>query len=154
MIPAPTLEQKIDIVKNAVDYFKSIGYVKPKVAALCASESISPKIQETVEAAELKDICDKGGLGNCLLDGPISFDLAVSKESAEIKGFRSEISGETDIFLVPNITAGNVLVKSLIYWAGAKMAGCILGAKVPIVLVSRGASTEEKMLSIMISTLA
>jgi len=154
MIPAPTFEQKIDIVKNAVGYFKSIGYAKPKVAALCASESVSPKIQETVEAAELQAMCEKGELGDCLLEGPISFDLAVSKESAGIKGFRSEISGETDIFLVPNITAGNVLVKVLLYWAGAKMAGCILGAKVPIVLVSRGASAEEKLLSVLISTLS
>ena len=154
MIPNPTFEQKIDIVKNAAGYFRSLGYDKPKVAAICASESVSPKIQETVEAAELQVMCEKGELGECLLEGPISFDLAISKESAEIKGFRSDISGETDILLVPNITAGNVLVKGLIYCAGAKMAGCVIGAKVPIVLVSRGASAEEKQLSILISTLS
>jgi len=151
MIPGPTLEQKIDIVKNAVVYFKNLGYEKPKVAALCASETVSPKIQETVEAAALQEMCSRGELGDCILEGPISFDLAVSKESASIKGFHSEISGETDILHVPNITVGNVLVKGLIYWAGAKMAGTILGAKVPIVLASRGASAEEKLLSIMIS---
>jgi len=151
MIPSPTLEQKIDIVKNAVGYFSSIGYTKPKVAALCASESVSPKIPESVEAESLQAMCQKGLLGDCLLEGPISFDLAVSKESAKIKGFKSEISGETDILLVPNITVGNVFVKGQIYWAGAKMAGCIVGAEAPIVLVSRGASAEEKLLSIMIS---
>ena len=153
MIPNPTLEQKIDIVRNAAGYFNKIGYTKPKVAALCASETVSPKMPETVEAAELQDMCREGRLGDCLLEGPISFDLAVSKESAEIKGFKSEISGETDIMLVPNITVGNVFIKGQIYWAGAKMAGCIIGAEAPIVLVSRGASAEEKLLSIMISML-
>ena len=153
MIPCPTLDQKIDIVKNATGYFNRIGYEKPKIAALCASETISVKIQETVDAAQLQAMSRKGSLGDCLLEGPLSFDLAVSKESAEIKGFNSEVSGEADILLVPNITVGNVLVKSLIYWAGAKMAGCILGAEVPIVLVSRGASAEEKLLSILLSTL-
>jgi len=151
MIPSPTLEQKIGIVKNAVGFFNHIGYEKPKVAALCASETISPKIQETVEAAELQAMCRESGLGDCLLEGPISFDLAISKESAEIKSFKSEISGETDILLVPNITVGNVFMKGQIYWAGAKMAGCILGAEAPIVLASRGASAEEKLLSILIS---
>jgi len=151
MIPSPTMEQKTGIVKNAVGYFNTIGYKKPKVAALCASESVSPKIQETVEAAQLQEMCRKGELGDCILEGPISFDLAISRESAEIKGFKSEISGETDVMIVPNITVGNVFIKGQIYWAGAKMAGCIIGAKVPIVLTSRGASAEEKLLSIMIS---
>ena len=152
MIPAPTLEQKVDVAINAVTFFKRIGYKTPKVAALCASETVSPKIQESVEAAELQAKCQKGELGDCILEGPISFDIAICKESALIKGYTSEISGETDIMLVPNITVGNVLAKSLVYWAGAKMAGCVLGAKAPIVLTSRGASAEEKMLSIMICT--
>ena len=151
MIPSPTLEQKIGIVKNAVGFFNNIGYIKPKVAALCASETVSPKIQETVEAAELQAMCREGRLGDCILEGPISFDLAVSKESAEIKGYKSEISGETDILLVPNIAVGNVFMKGQIYWAGAKMAGCVIGAEAPIILASRGASAEEKLLSIMIS---
>jgi len=153
MIPYPTLEQKIDIVRNATSFFNNIGYKKPKIAALCASETVSPKIPETAEAAELQTLCREGKLGDCLLEGPLSFDIAISKGSAEVKGFKSEISGETDILLVPNITVGNVLAKGLIYWAGAKMAGCILGAKTPIVLTSRGASAEEKLLSIMISTI-
>ena len=152
MIPSPTFEQKVDIVKNAAAFFRSIGYECPKIAALCASESVSPKILETVEAANLQEMCEKGEFGDCALEGPLSFDIAVSKEAASIKGFSSDISGDVDIMLVPNITAGNVLVKVLVYWAGAKMAGCILGAKVPIILTSRGASAEEKLLSILIST--
>ena len=151
MIPRPTFEQKIDIVKNAAGYFRNIGYKKPKIAALCAAETVSPKIPETVEAAELQEMCRKGELEDCILEGPISFDLAISKETAKIKGYKSEISGESDILLVPDITAGNILVKSLVYWGKSKMAGCIIGAKVPIVLASRGASAEEKLLSIMIS---
>jgi len=153
MIPNPTLEQKAEIAKNAAGYFRSLGYKKPKIAALCAFEKCSPKMQETVDAAELQAMCRKGELGECLLEGPLSFDIAVSSGSASIKGFKSEISGETDILLVPNITVGNVLGKGLIYWAGAKMAGCILGAKTPIVLASRGASAEEKLLSIMLSVI-
>ena len=153
MIPTPSFEQKVDIIKNAAGFFKRIGYQKPKIAALCASESVSPKIIETVEAAELQELCRKGGLGDCLLEGPLSFDIAVSKESADIKGFKSEISGEADILLVPNYTVGNVLAKGLIYCAGAKMAGIILGAKVPIILTSRCASAEEKLLSIMLGIL-
>ena len=153
MIPDPTLEQKADIVRNAVKYFRSIGYKRPMIAAICASEACSQKMPETLDAAELQNMCNKGELGDCLLEGPVSFDIAVSRESASIKGFESKISGITDILLVPNITAGNVLAKGLIYWAGAKMAGCVLGAKTPIVLASRGATSEEKLLSIMLSIL-
>ncbi|MCL2819471.1 MAG: phosphate acyltransferase [Oscillospiraceae bacterium] len=153
MIPNPVLEQKADIVKNAVMFFKRLGYEKPNVAALCASETVNPKIPETIEAAELQIMCRNGELGDCLLEGPLSFDLAISRESADIKGFSSRISGETDILLVPNFTVGNVLAKGLIYCAGAKMAGIVLGAKVPVVLTSRGASMEEKLFSIMLSIL-
>ena len=152
MIAHPTLLQKADIARNAAAFFQSIGYERPKIAALCALESVNPKIRETVEAAELQEMCRNGEIENCLMEGPLSFDIAVSRESASIKGFSSEISGDTDILLVPDITVGNVMVKALIYWAGAKMAGCILGANVPIVLTSRGASAEEKLLSIMLST--
>jgi len=151
MIPNPTLAQKIEIARNAARYYRNIGYGQPKIAALCAAEKVSPKIPETVDAAELQKMCKNGELGSCLLEGPLSFDIAIDRESAQVKGFSSEISGETDILLVPNITVGNVLTKGLIYWADAKMAGCVLGAKVPIVLASRAASSEEKLLSIMLS---
>ena len=151
MIPNPDLSLKADIVKNAATFFNSCGYKCPKIAALCASETISEKMQETVDASKLQTMCENKQLGDCLLEGPVSFDIAVSRESASIKGFSSEISGDTDILLVPNISTGNVLVKSLIYWANARMAGIVIGAKTPIILVSRAASAEEKLLSIMLS---
>ena len=149
MIPYPNLEQKRDIVKNAVSFFHSLGVKRPKVAALAAVETVSAKMPETVDGQALKELFLKEDWG-CVLEGPISFDLAISKESALIKGYGSEVSGEVDILLVPNMVTGNVLSKSLLYWANAKMAGCVLGATAPIVLVSRGATVEEKFLSIML----
>ena len=151
MIPNPTLEQKADITRNAAGFFRSIGYDRPKIAALCASETVSPKITETLDAAKLQEMCTGGELGDCLLEGPLSFDIAVSKESADLKGYTGEVGGDADILLVSSISAGNILAKGLIYWAGAKMAGCILGAKTPVILTSRGATTEEKLLSIKLS---
>ena len=153
MIPNPTLEQKADITRNAVEFYQCIGYDHPKIAAICASETVSPRMQDTVDAAELAAMCLRGELGNCTLEGPLSFDIAINRESAAIKGISSQISGETDVLLVPGITVGNVLSKGLVYCAGASMAGCIVGAKTPIVLTSRGATTDEKLWSIMLSIL-
>jgi len=146
----PTLEQKADIVRNAVSFCRKLGYGLPKIAALCASESVSDKMPETVDAAALQRMCENGELGDCLLEGPLSFDIAIDPESARVKGKASAITGDVDILLVPNITTGNVFVKGLLYWGGAKMAGCVIGARAPIVLLSRGASAEEKMLSILL----
>ena len=144
----PTAAQKADIVRNAVSFCNRLGLKRPYVAALCASESVSDKMPETSDAALLQEMCKRGELGDCLLEGPVSFDIAIDPESAKVKGYKGEISGEADILLLPNIAVGNILVKGLIYWGGAKMAGCVLGAGAPIVLVSRGASAEEKFLSI------
>ncbi|MGL6197315.1 MAG: phosphate acyltransferase [Lachnospiraceae bacterium] len=150
MIPHPTLEQKADIVRNAVNFYQKLGFRQPRIAALAAAETVSEKIPESVDAAALQAMCERGELGDCLLEGPLSFDIAVSSEAAAIKGYTGKISGDVDILLVPAIATGNILSKGLLYWGGAKMAGCILGAKVPIILVSRGASAEEKLLSIML----
>lgn len=149
MIPYPNLEQKIEIVKNAVRLFHNLDVRCPKIAALTAVETVSEKMPETVEAQALKEVFLKENL-SCVLEGPISFDLAISKESAFIKGYESQVSGEVDILLVPNMVTGNVFSKALLYWANAKMAGCVLGATSPIVLVSRGATAEEKFLSILL----
>jgi len=149
MIPAPDLEAKKAIVHNAVDIFRNLGYEKPMVSAVCAAETVSPKITETVDAAALKESALAGELGRCYVEGPISFDLAVNKASAEIKGYESPVTGETDIVLVPNITAGNMMVKSLIEFAGAKMVGVVTGAKCPVALNSRSASFEEKYNSLL-----
>ncbi|MCL2854403.1 MAG: phosphate acyltransferase [Defluviitaleaceae bacterium] len=151
MVPNPDLEQKANILKNALVFLRSVGYEQPKVAALCAVETISDKMQETVDAAKLAERAKTGEFGECILEGPIAFDLAVSKKSAQLKGFASEITGETDLFIAPNIASGNILGKTLIYMGQAVMAGCVLGAKVPIVLVSRGATAEEKMASMALA---
>ena len=154
IIPTPTLQQKADIVRSTAGFYRSMGFEQLKIAALCASETVSEKIQETVDAEILQTMCEDGELGECLLEGPLSFDIAVSRETAELKGHPSKISGETDVLLVPNITAGNAFGKGLMYWGGAKMAGCVLGAKVPIIVVSRGASADEKFCSIMLCVAA
>ena len=142
MMMYPDLDKKKQILENAVDALISLGYDKPKVAALAAVEKVNPKMPESVDAGALKDMYLKGELENCIVEGPISYDLTMSRESAEIKGFESPVTGDADIMLVPNITVGNILGKSLIYSAGAKMAGFIVGAKVPIVLTSRGSTSE------------
>ena len=150
ILPNPTLEQKAEIVRNAVKFYHKMGFPHPKVAALCASEILNEKIIETVDAHHLQKMCEAGELGDCLLEGPISFDLAISTKSAEEKGYHSAISGDVDILHVPGITAGNLLSKGLIYWGDAIMAGCVLGAKVPIALMSRAASPTGKLYSIML----
>lgn len=149
MILYPDLDKKRGIVENSVRMFHCFGYQKPLIAALCPVESVNPKMQETIDAQQLKEIALKGEFGSCYVEGPISFDLAVSRESAKIKGYESIVTGETDIFLVPNISVGNIMVKSLLEFAGAKMAGCVIGARCPIALNSRSASFEEKYYSLM-----
>lgn len=154
MMLYPNLEEKKQIMENAVEVFNNIGYECPKVAVLAAVENVNPKMPETVDGDLLKQMNLRGEIKNCIVEGPMSFDLALSKESAEIKGYKSEVVGEVDIMLVPNITTGNIMSKALIYGGNAKMAGFIVGAKVPIVLTSRGASTQEKYLSLAISASA
>jgi len=154
MVMYPTLEQKKGIIQNAVDVLLSLGYEKPKVGVLAAVEKVNPKMPETVDAAELKKMAESGELTNCIVEGPISYDIAMSKESAEIKGFDSPVVEDVDILIPPNIATGNILAKALIYSGNAKMAGIIVGAKVPIILTSRGSSSEEKYLSIVLATAA
>lgn len=151
MVMYPSLEDKKQIIENAVQTFVSMGYDNPKVAVLAAGEKINPKMLETVDGDLLKKMNQDGEIKNCLVEGPISYDLTMSRESAEIKGYYSPVTGDVDILVVPNITAGNLLAKSFIYSAGAKMAGFIVGAKVPIVLTSRGSAAEEKYLSLVLS---
>ena len=149
MIPAPDLEMKKAILRNALEMFRGLGYEKPVVCVACASEVVSPKIQETVDAAALKEAALAGEFGACIVEGPISLDLSVNKASAEHKHYDSPAAGEADILLVPNITAGNMFVKGLLEFAGAKMAGLVTGAKCPIALNSRSATDEEKYAALM-----
>lgn len=129
--------------------FRGFGYERPKMAALCAVEVLNPKMQATVDAAELQKMAEAGEIPNCDFAGPISMDLAMSKESAQIKGFDSPVTGEADILLVPSIDVGNIMVKSLLMLGKARMAGCVVGAKCPIALNSRSATFEEKYYSLL-----
>jgi phosphate butyryltransferase len=154
MVLHPNLEEKKHILENAVQLMCSMGYTLPKVAVMAAVETINPKMQTTVDAARLKLMNQEGDLRNCLVEGPISYDLAINRESARIKGYESPVTGDVDLMLVPDVTAGNLMAKALIYSAHGKMAGVIVGAKVPVVLTSRGSSTEEKFLSLVLAASA
>lgn len=154
MMMYPNLAEKKQIIENAVNTFVAMGYETPKVAVLSAVETINPKMPETVDADMLKQMNQRGEIKDCIVEGPISYDLTMCKESADIKGYSSPVTGDVDILIVPNITTGNILGKSLSYSANAKMAGFIVGAKVPIVLTSRGSTSEEKYLSLVLSASA
>lgn len=145
----PTYEQKEKIVLNAVKACKSLNIDNIKIAALAAKEKVDEKMQATVDAKKLQEASEAGLFGeDVIIEGPLAFDLAISGEAAKVKGFKSEISGDVDVILVPTIEVGNGIGKSLTYLANAKSAGVIMGAKTPIVLVSRADSHESKLYSI------
>ena len=154
MVTYPTLEQKKDIINNTVETLISMGYDCPKVGVLACVEKLNPKMPETVEGNELKEMNKRGEIKNCIVEGPISYDCAVSKEIADFKGFNSPVAGDVDVLVAPNIHAGNIMGKMLACTCKARMAGFIVGAKCPIVLTSRGSSAEEKYLSIVVSAAA
>ncbi len=150
---APDLEAKIGILNNAVPFMNKIGIKIPKVAPIAAVEVINTVMQPTIDAAALSKMSDRGQIPNCIIDGPLAFDNAISKESAEHKGIKSEVAGDADLLLVPYLEAGNILYKTLTYFANARLAAVILGAKVPIVLTSRSDSEDAKLNSIMLASL-
>lgn len=154
MVTYPTLEQKKDIINNTVGALKKMGYDMPKVGVLACVEKLNPKMPETVEGDALKQMNQKGEIPDCIVEGPISYDCAMSKEIADFKGFSSPCAGDCDVLLAPNIHAGNIMGKMLTVTCGAKMAGFIVGAKCPIVMTSRGSTPEEKFLSIVLATAA
>lgn len=154
MMMYPDVEEKKQIIENAVDVFLAMGYECPKVAVLAAVETVNPKMPETVDADMLKKMNQNGEIKNCVVEGPISVDLTLSSESAAIKGFVSPVTGDADILIAPNITTGNIMSKAILELAHGKMAGMIVGAKVPVVLTSRGATSEEKYLSLVLSASA
>jgi len=143
----PDVKQKVDILKNAVEVAKKLGIERPKVSCLAAVELVNPDMQETVDAAGLVKMAERGDIKDVIIDGPIAFDAAISLEAARTKGIVSPVAGDTDIFLVPDIAAGNIFVKSLIYLAGAKVGGVVVGAGAPIVLLSRSDSAAMKLYS-------
>ena len=149
MLVSPDLEKKAKVINNAVETLHNMGYENPKVGVLCAAEKLNEKAQESVDAAALKEMNEKGEISGCIVEGPISYDIALNKEIADFKGFESPVAGDADILIVPNMAAGNMLGKSWCLTAGGEMAGIIVGAKAPIVLTSRGATAEEKFYSIV-----
>lgn len=141
----PTLEMKKDIILNAVETLHLLGYEKPKVAVLCCKETVDKNMPETLDAQALKEMCLKGELGECIVEGPISYDLAMSMERAKIKNYDCPYSGDFDILVSPNIHAGNILGKCWELLPGATMASYVSGARIPIVLTSRAAPAMERI---------
>lgn len=148
---APDLEQKAQIIKNAVRVAHSIGIDMPKVAPLAAVEVVNPAMQATLDAAALTVMNQRGQISGCIVDGPLALDNAVSQLAAEHKGIKSDVAGKADILLVPAIEVGNVLYKSLVYFANAKVGAVISGAKAPIVLTSRADTAESKLYSLALA---
>jgi phosphate acetyltransferase len=151
---APTLEDKVDIVQNAVDLAISLGLAEPKVAILAAVETVNAKMPATIDAAALCKMADRGQIKHAVLDGPLAFDNAISKAAARIKGIKSEVAGDPDILLVPDLEAGNMLAKQLTFLANADSAGVVLGARVPIILTSRADSVRSRIASAAVAMLA
>jgi len=149
----PDLETKVDIVQNAIDMAHALGVARPKVAILSAVETVTPKIPSTIDAAALCKMAERGQITGALLDGPLAFDNAISKEAAEIKHIRSEVAGDPDILLVPDLEAGNMLAKQLSFLANADAAGIVLGARVPIILTSRADTVRARMASCAVAVL-
>ena len=147
----PTLEDKVDIVQNAIDLARVLGIVEPKVAILAAIETVNPKMRATIDAAALCKMADRGQITSGLLDGPLAFDNAISLVAAKTKGIRSAVAGQADILVVPDLESGNMLAKQLEYLADALAAGIVLGARVPIVLTSRADSAETRTASCAIA---
>lgn len=143
----PTLMTKRDIVQNAIDLAIAIGIDKPKVAILSAIEMISDKLQSTIDAAALCKMSDRQQITGGMLDGPLAFDNAISEEAARIKSIKSSVAGDADILLAPDLEAGNILAKQWQYLASAKLAGIVVGARVPIVLTSRSDAAKNKLIS-------
>ncbi len=151
---APLLDDKVDIVQNAIDLAQSLGVSTPKVAILAAVETVNSKMPATIDAAALCKMADRGQIKGGLLDGPLAFDNAISKEAATIKGIKSDVAGDPDILLAPDLEAGNMLAKQLSFLANADSAGLVLGARVPIILTSRADSVRSRIASCAVAMLA
>ncbi len=150
---APSLDDKKQILMNAVDVLHRLGIEKPNVAVLSANELVCSSMKATVDAAELVKMWRKNELGNCIVEGPVAMDVVASPEAARLKGIESKISGNVDLLLAPSIEVGNIIGKTLVYYAGAKISGVVIGATNPIVMVSRSNNAEAKLNSIALACL-
>jgi phosphate butyryltransferase len=147
VVVAPTLEQKVEIVQNAIMVAQRLGVKEPKVAVLAATEMVNPKIPTTMDAANLAKMADRGQIQGGLVDGPLALDNAISPESVAIKGIKSAVAGSADILVTPDVEAGNMLAKAITYFAKGKMAGVVVGGKSPLVVASRSDPHETKLVS-------
>jgi phosphotransacetylase len=151
---APTLEDKVDICRNAIELAQAFGIERPKVAILAAVETVTSKMPATIDAAALCKMADRGQIRGAALDGPLAFDNAISLDAAKIKGIVSEVAGDPDILLAPDLEAGNMVAKLLSFLAHADSAGLVLGARVPIILTSRADSVRSRIASCAVAMLA
>jgi len=151
---APTLEDKVDICQNAIDLARAFGIDRPKVAILCAVETVNSKMPATLDAAALCKMAERGQITGGLLDGPLAFDNAISREAAKMKGITSAVAGDPDILLAPDLEAGNMMAKQLSFLANADSAGLVLGAKVPVILTSRADSLRSRVASCAVAVMA
>ncbi|OZI75870.1 phosphate acetyltransferase [Bordetella genomosp. 2] len=150
---APSLAEKADIAQNAIDLARALGVARPKVAVLCATESVNPAMPATLDAAALSKMADRGQIEGGQVDGPLAFDNAISAQAAQLKGIISAVAGDADILLVPDIEAGNMIYKELTWLAGASMAGLVLGTRVPVLLTSRADSAAARINSCAVAAL-
>jgi phosphotransacetylase len=151
---APTLEDKVDICQNAIDLAVSLDVIPPKVAILAAVETVTSKMPATLDAAALCKMSERGQIIGGVLEGPLAFDNAISSDAAKTKGIRSEVAGDPDILIAPDLEAGNILAKQLTFLANADSAGVVLGARVPIILTSRADSVRSRIASCAVAVLA
>ena len=150
---APVLEDKVDICQNAIDLAIDLGVARPKVAVLAAVETVNSKMPATLDAAALCKMSERGQIRGAIVDGPLAFDNAISKEAARTKGIESEVAGDPDILLAPDLEAGNILAKQLAFLAKADGAGLVLGARVPVVLTSRADNVRSRIASAAVAAL-
>jgi phosphate butyryltransferase len=153
VVVAPDLEQKVQIVQNAIHVAHALGVTLPRVAVLAATEVVNPKIPTTLDAANLSKMADRGQIRGGLVDGPLALDNAISPESARIKGIKSEVAGYADILIAPDIEAGNVLAKAITYFAQGKMAGVVVGARCPLIVSSRSDTREAKLVGLALGVM-
>jgi phosphate butyryltransferase len=153
VVVAPTLEQKVEIVQNAIMVAQRLGVKEPKVAILAATEMVNPKIPTTMDAANLAKMADRGQIQGGLVDGPLALDNAISPESVAIKGIKGAVAGVADILVTPDVEAGNLLAKAITYFAKGKMAGVVVGGKSPLIVASRSDPHETKLVSMALGVL-
>jgi len=153
VVVAPTLEEKVAIVQNAIDVARALGVEEPRVAILAATEMVNPKIPSTLDAANLSKMADRGQIRGGIVDGPLALDNAISEESARIKGIESPVAGRADILITPDIEAGNVLAKAITYFAKGRMGGVVVGGRCPLIVASRSDPHETKLVSMALGIL-